>query len=164
MTHVVLNPEGPPTLATDIAARAWSAEVVPAPVFAAGEKHKPQHVADAACPRVDLTKVCAMLKQSTSWVGRWLRSVFTRPRTQRILMSGLDAAGKTTMLYKLKLGVVVTTIPTIGFNVETVEYKNISFTCWDVGGKDKIRPLWRHYYQNCTALIFVVDSNDRGEH
>ncbi len=46
----------------------------------------------------------------------------------RILMLGLDAAGKTTILYKLKLGEVVTTIPTIGFNVETVEYKNISFT------------------------------------
>ena len=43
-------------------------------------------------------------------------------------MVGLDAAGKTTILYKLKLGEVVTTIPTIGFNVETVEYKNISFT------------------------------------
>ena len=35
-----------------------------------------------------------------------------------------------------------------GFNVETVEYKNISFTVWDVGGQDKIRPLWRHYFQN----------------
>lgn len=48
-----------------------------------------------------------------------------------------------------------------GFNVETVEYKNISFTVWDVGGQDKIRPLWRHYYQNTQGLIFVVDSNDR---
>merc|ERR1712111_244108 len=53
------------------------------------------------------------------------------------------------------------TIPTIGFNVETVEYKNISFTVWDVGGQDKIRPLWRHYYQGTQGLIFVVDSNDR---
>ena len=79
----------------------------------------------------------------------------------RILMVGLDAAGKTTILYKLKLGEVVTTIPTIGFNVETVEYKNISFTVWDVGGQDKIRPLWRHYYQNTQGLIFVVDTNDR---
>jgi len=76
-------------------------------------------------------------------------------------MVGLDAAGKTTILYKLKLGEVVTTIPTIGFNVETVDYKNISFTVWDVGGQDKIRPLWRHYYQNTQGLIFVVDSNDR---
>lgn len=102
-------------------------------------------------------------------------------KEMRILMVGLDAAGKTTILYKLKLGEVVTTIPTIGkcqndqrkinhykvdfnytfnvmfslyfffhvgFNVETVEYKNISFTVWDVGGQDKIRPLWRHYFQN----------------
>ena len=69
-------------------------------------------------------------------------------REMRILMVGLDAAGKTTILYKLKLGEIVTTIPTIGFNVETVEFKNISFTVWDVGGQDKIRPLWRHYFQN----------------
>uniref|UniRef100_A0A2K5QKJ5 ADP ribosylation factor 4 n=1 Tax=Cebus imitator TaxID=2715852 RepID=A0A2K5QKJ5_CEBIM len=66
-----------------------------------------------------------------------------------ILMVGLDAAGKTTILYKLKLGEIVTTIPTIGFNMETVEYKNICFTVWDVGGQDRI------------SLIFVVDSNDR---
>ena len=82
-------------------------------------------------------------------------------KEMRILMVGLDAAGKTTILYKLKLGEVVTTIPTIGFNVETVEFKNINFTVWDVGGQDKIRLLWRHYYQNTQGLIFVVDSNDR---
>merc|ERR1712055_336389 len=82
-------------------------------------------------------------------------------KDMRILMVGLDAAGKTTILYKLKLGEIVTTIPTIGFNVETVEYKNISFTVWDVGGQDKIRPLWRHYFQNTQGLIFVVDSNDK---
>jgi len=82
-------------------------------------------------------------------------------KEMRILMVGLDAAGKTTILYKLKLGEVVTTIPTIGFNVETVEYKNISFTVWDVGGQDKIRPLWRHYYQNTQGIIFVTDSADK---
>merc|ERR1712154_633257 len=69
-------------------------------------------------------------------------------KEMRILMVGLDAAGKTTILYKLKLGEIVTTIPTIGFTV------------WDVGGQDKIRPLWRHYYQNTQGLIYVVDSND----
>ena len=73
---------------------------------------------------------------------------------------GLDAAGKTTILYKLKLGEIVTTIPTIGFNVETVEYKNISFTVWDVGGQTKIRPLWQHYFENTQGIIYVVDSND----
>ncbi|XP_029682722.1 ADP-ribosylation factor-like isoform X2 [Takifugu rubripes] len=65
---------------------------------------------------------------------------------------GLDGAGKTTLLYKLKLSEVVTTIPTIGFNVETVEYKNISFTVWDVGGQTIIRPLWRHYYVNVQVI------------
>lgn len=89
-----------------------------------------------------------------------LSSLFGK-KEMRILMVGLDAAGKTTILYKLKLGEIVTTIPTIGFNVETVEYKNISFTVWDVGGQDKIRPLWRHYFQNTQGIIFVVDSNDR---
>merc|ERR1719172_24824 len=82
-------------------------------------------------------------------------------KEMRIVMVGLDAAGKTTVLYKLKLGEVVTTVPTIGFNVETVEYKNISFTVWDIGGQDKIRKLWRYYYANTQGLIFVIDSNDR---
>ena len=91
----------------------------------------------------------------------WIRTLMGSSKEMRILMVGLDAAGKTTILYKLKLGEVVTTIPTIGFNVETVEYKNISFTVWDVGGQDKIRTLWRHYYQNTEGLIFVVDSNDQ---
>ncbi|XP_057544469.1 ADP-ribosylation factor 2-like [Amaranthus tricolor] len=93
-------------------------------------------------------------------VSRLVRMLFAK-KEMRILMVGLDAAGKTTILYKLKLGEVVTTIPTIGFNVETVEYKNVSFTVWDVGGQDKIRPLWRHYFQNTQGLIFVVDTNDR---
>ncbi|KAG6914393.1 hypothetical protein DXG01_000611 [Tephrocybe rancida] len=82
-------------------------------------------------------------------------------REVRILMVGLDAAGKTTILYKLRLGDTVTTIPTLGFNVENVEYKNISFNVWDVGGQDTIRPLWRHYFQGAQGIIFVVDSNDR---
>ncbi|CAH8488956.1 unnamed protein product [Schistosoma turkestanicum] len=97
-------------------------------------------------------------------MGLTISALFHRlfgKKSMRILMIGLDAAGKTTILYKLKLGEVVTTIPTIGFNVETVEYKNISFTVWDVGGQDKIRRLWRHYFQNTQGLIFVVDSNDR---
>ncbi|KTW29516.1 ADP-ribosylation factor 1 [Pneumocystis jirovecii RU7] len=94
-------------------------------------------------------------------LSKMLQGLFGK-KEMRILMVGLDAAGKTTILYKLKLGEIVTTIPTIaGFNVETVEYKNISFTVWDVGGQDKIRPLWRHYFQNTQGLIFVVDSNDR---
>ncbi|EPY42857.1 Arf/Sar family, other [Angomonas deanei] len=75
-------------------------------------------------------------------------------------MVGLDAAGKTTILYKLKLGEVVTTVPTIGFNIETVEYKNLKFTIWDVGGQQRLRSLWHYYYQNTNGIIFVIDSAD----
>ncbi len=89
-----------------------------------------------------------------------LKKIFGK-KEMRILMLGLDAAGKTTILYKLKLGQSVTTIPTVGFNVETVNYKKIKFNVWDVGGQDKIRPLWRHYYTGTQGLIFVVDSADR---
>lgn len=86
--------------------------------------------------------------------------LFSGKKEMRILMLGLDAAGKTTILYKLKLGEVLTTIPTVGFNVETVQYKKIEFTVWDIGGQEKIRPLWRHYFQNTQGLIFVIDTND----
>lgn len=96
---------------------------------------------------------------ANKFAGLWMRFGGGK-RDVRICMVGLDAAGKTTVLYKLKLGEVVHTIPTIGFNVDSVEYKNIAFTVWDIGGQDKIRPLWRHYYNNSGGIIFVVDSND----
>ncbi|KAK6282532.1 hypothetical protein POUND7_016357 [Theobroma cacao] len=107
----------------------------------------------------------------------------------RILMVGIDASGKTTILYKLKLGDLLKTKPTVdhdfyfkisrffslpnnsvpvdiifyrpGFNVETIECKNICFDIWDIGGQSKIRPLWRHYFLNVQGVIFVVDSTDR---
>ena len=103
-------------------------------------------------------------------MGGFFSSLFDRifhKIPSRILMVGLDNAGKTTILYKLKLGEVVTTLPTIGFNVTvdcglwTVEYKNISFTVWDVGGQTKLRSLWHHYFENSDAVIFVVDSSDK---
>jgi ADP-ribosylation factor 6 len=65
------------------------------------------------------------------------------------------------ILYKIKMNQDVTTIPTVGFNVETIMMKNTKFNVWDVGGQDKIRPLWRHYYTGTQGLIFVVDSSDR---
>merc|ERR1712137_696793 len=82
-------------------------------------------------------------------------------KEQRIVMVGLDNAGKTTILYQVKMGEVVQTTPTIGFNVETVSRKNVTFSVWDVGGQDQIRGLWRHYFLNTQAVIFVVDSNDQ---
>ncbi|CAD5126175.1 DgyrCDS14346 [Dimorphilus gyrociliatus] len=82
-------------------------------------------------------------------------------RERRILILGLDGAGKTTILYRLQVGEVVTTIPTIGFNVETVTFKNLKFQVWDLGGQTSIRPYWRCYYSNTDAIIYVVDSMDR---
>jgi small GTP-binding protein len=121
-------------------------------------------------------------------IAKSLRALY-KGEDVRILILGLDAAGKTTMLYRMKvrvllrlassclhawphtmplvsrtlaqLGEVVTTIPTIGFNVEQVKHRNVDLVVWDVGGRDKIRPLWRHYYHNTSAIIYVVDSNDR---
>ena len=98
-------------------------------------------------------------------MGNLLTSIWTRfgsfRRDVRILLLGLDAAGKTTILYKLKMNETVNTIPTIGFNMETLQYKNVEFQCWDIGGQDKLRTLWRHYYEGSHAVIFVLDSADR---
>src|SRR6195952_3124081 len=103
-------------------------------------------------------------------VSKLLDKIFGS-KEMRLLMLGLDAAGKTStsylslavdnlanytspaILYNLKLEQDVTTIPTVGFNVETVTYKNTKFNVWDVGGQDKIRPLWRHYFSGTSALF-----------
>merc|ERR1712066_376918 len=108
---------------------------------------------------LQLSSVPATAAMGFAFSKIWQRMI--GKQDMRILMVGLDAAGKTTILYKLKLGEVVTTIPTIGFNVETVGYRNLSFNVWDVGGQDKIRKLWRYYYQGTNGIIYVVDSNDR---
>nr|XP_011760078.1 ADP-ribosylation factor-like protein 1 [Macaca nemestrina] len=97
-------------------------------------------------------------------MGGFFSSIFSSlfgTREMRILILGLDGAGKTTILYRLQVGEVVTTIPTIGFNVETVTYKNLKFQVWDLGGQTSIRPYWRCYYSNTDAVIYVVDSCDR---
>ncbi|KAL4220959.1 hypothetical protein ACF0H5_019225 [Mactra antiquata] len=92
-------------------------------------------------------------------MGQFWTKIF-KHKDIRILLLGLDGAGKTTLLYRLKLGDVVTHIPTIGFNVEQLVYKNISFTAWDIGARDKMRPLFRHYYKGTDAVVMVIDSSD----
>ncbi|XP_053138735.1 ADP-ribosylation factor-like protein 1 [Hemicordylus capensis] len=97
-------------------------------------------------------------------MGGFFSTIFSSlfcTREMRILILGLDSAGKTTILYRLQVGEVVTTIPTTGFNVETVTYKNLKFQVWDLGGQTSIRPYWRCYYSNTDAAIYVVDSCDR---
>ncbi|KAL1341941.1 hypothetical protein AAHE18_09G123400 [Arachis hypogaea] len=92
----------------------------------------------------------------------------------KIVVVGLDNAGKTTTLYKLHLGEVVTTNPTVGSNVEEVVYKNIRFErhglavivgypnlVWDLGGQERLRTSWATYYRGTHAVIAVIDSSDR---
>nr|XP_046245228.1 ADP-ribosylation factor 1-like [Scatophagus argus] len=88
----------------------------------------------------------------------------SKPRKQaQVLMLGLDGSGKTTLLYKLKYNESVVTVPTVGFNVETLETDRRSpgLTVWDVGGQKKMRPHWKHHYADTAGLVFVVDSWDQ---
>eukprot|EP00455_Lapot_gusevi_P044471 TRINITY_DN5559_c0_g1_i2.p1 TRINITY_DN5559_c0_g1~~TRINITY_DN5559_c0_g1_i2.p1 ORF type:complete len:183 (+),score=28.17 TRINITY_DN5559_c0_g1_i2:49-597(+) len=88
-------------------------------------------------------------------------ALFGSKQEVRILILGLDNAGKTTILNKLHSpDKIIRTMPTIGFNVETLVYRNIKFQMWDLGGQSNIRPYWRCYYAGTNCVIFVVDSAD----
>jgi len=88
-------------------------------------------------------------------------SLFFPNKEYKILIVGLDNAGKTTTLYKLHLGDVVVTQPTVGSNVETVNYKNLKFEVWDLGGQTNLRTAWTTYYRGTDAVIMMIDSTDR---
>ncbi|XP_026229510.1 ADP-ribosylation factor-like protein 14 [Anabas testudineus] len=83
----------------------------------------------------------------------------------RVLLLGLDNAGKSTLLYKLKFKSSVSTVPTIGFNVEMLEGRrngnHIALTVWDIGGQGKMREHWDSFHQDTAAIVFVVDSSDK---
>ena len=88
---------------------------------------------------------------------------YPEKKKKKVIFVGLDAAGKTTILYILseEFGLFgPETVPTIGFNVETLENNDLTFTSWDIGGEDRIRPLWKYYLQDADYVIFVIDSND----
>lgn len=85
--------------------------------------------------------------------------------TLHVVMLGLDSAGKTTALYRLKFDQYLNTVPTIGFNCEKVKgtlgkAKGINFLVWDVGGQEKLRPLWKSYTRCTDGIVFVLDSVD----
>lgn len=88
-----------------------------------------------------------------------------QPEAQ-VLLLGLDNAGKSTLLYKMKFNACVSTVPTVGFNVEMMEARkrgrNIALTVWDVGGQRRMREHWKGFYQDGAAVVFVVDSSDTG--
>ena len=82
-------------------------------------------------------------------------------RDSAILLLGLDNAGKTAILYSLKLGEKISyTVPTIGFNLEEIQIAGLTIKMWDLGGQTKLRELWPHYFGQSDAVIFVIDSND----
>ncbi len=73
-----------------------------------------------------------------------------------MLFLGCSGSGKTSLLYRLKLGYLTPTIPTIGFNTETVEYNDVEFNIWDIGGSGKIKSLWKHYFENTKLVVYIV--------
>ncbi|XP_035688895.1 ADP-ribosylation factor-like protein 5B [Branchiostoma floridae] len=79
----------------------------------------------------------------------------------KVIITGLDNAGKTTILYQFLMNEVVHTSPTIGSNVEEIIWKNIHFVMWDIGGQESLRASWNTYYTNAQFLILVIDSTDR---
>ena len=79
----------------------------------------------------------------------------------KVLLLGADDAGKTTLLYRIKLNQKCKVIPTIGFNIESINYKDKSITIWDVGGGSKVRNFWKHYITVCNYVVFVLDLSNK---
>uniref|UniRef100_A0A1I7UHM9 ADP-ribosylation factor-like protein 5B n=1 Tax=Caenorhabditis tropicalis TaxID=1561998 RepID=A0A1I7UHM9_9PELO len=78
----------------------------------------------------------------------------------KIIVVGLDNAGKTTILYNYVTKDQVETKPTIGSNVEEVSYRNLDFVIWDIGGQESLRKSWSTYYIQTDVVIVVIDSSD----
>ncbi|EGC32132.1 hypothetical protein DICPUDRAFT_92653 [Dictyostelium purpureum] len=93
-------------------------------------------------------------------MGRILKRIF-KGKEYRIIFCGLDFAGKSSLLYKMKFDLITTIDPTIGFNVEKIHRNKKKYKIWDLGGQYNLRQLWKYYFLNCNALVFVIDSSDR---
>lgn len=90
-----------------------------------------------------------------------LNSKNPQSKQAHILLLGLDSAGKSTLLYRLKFAETLATIPTIGFNVEMVQLQSsLTLTVWDVGGQEKMRTVWDCYCENAHGLVYVVDCSE----
>ncbi|KAL4481383.1 hypothetical protein ABPG72_010536 [Tetrahymena utriculariae] len=81
-------------------------------------------------------------------------------KQRRILMLGLDAVGKNTILYQMKLQGQIQNVPTVGFNIESVEYKNLKLIIWDIVDQWKLKYVWPQDFYGNNALIYVLDSTD----
>ena len=86
---------------------------------------------------------------------------FSRSRNNfKIIILGIQNAGKTTILYRLSIGQLVKTTPTIGSNVEEISYNNVKLQAWDLGGQESTRSIWDVYFVNTDAIIYVIDTHD----
>ncbi|CAK9786037.1 unnamed protein product [Cutaneotrichosporon oleaginosum] len=81
-------------------------------------------------------------------------------RETKVLILGLDNAGKSTILYRITMGAVVASAPTVGSNHEIYEYKGVRFGLIDLGGQSSLRATWNQYFADTAAIILVIDSND----
>ena len=90
-----------------------------------------------------------------------LRKLKEKEKDVRILILGLDNAGKTTILKKFNGEDISSISPTLGFNIKTLEHKGYNLNIWDVGGQKSLRSYWRNYFETTDGLIWVVDSADR---
>lgn len=90
-----------------------------------------------------------------------LKKMKQKEKEMRILMLGLDNAGKTTVLKKFNGEDIDTISPTLGFNIKTLEHLSYKLNIWDVGGQKSLRSYWRNYFESTDGLIWVVDSADR---
>ena len=79
----------------------------------------------------------------------------------KVLFLGADGVGKSTLLYLLKFNEIISTIPTIGFNVEDIEYKDRKINIWDIGGGQKIRYLWKNYLIEAKCIVFIINISDK---
>eukprot|EP00439_Symbiodinium_sp_Y106_P075829 s1667_g15.t1 len=82
-------------------------------------------------------------------------------REARILMLGLDNAGKTTILKTLSQEDISHIMPTQGFNIKSLVQDGFKLNVWDIGGQKTIRPYWSNYFESSDALVYVIDSSDR---
>ncbi|KAF7235179.1 ADP-ribosylation factor-like protein 2 [Varanus komodoensis] len=89
-----------------------------------------------------------------------LKKMRQKERELRLLMLGLDNAGKTTILKKFNGDEIDTISPTLGFNIKTLEHRGFKLNFWDVGGQKSLRSYWRNYFESTDGLIWVVDSAD----
>ncbi|XP_065184350.1 ADP-ribosylation factor-like protein 2 [Sycon ciliatum] len=90
-----------------------------------------------------------------------LKKMRQKEKEVRILMLGLDNAGKTTIVKKFNGEDIDKISPTLGFNIKTLEHRGFKLNVWDVGGQKSLRSYWRNYFESTDGLVWVVDSADR---